>query len=46
MWQTALATQGSTVSTLEKSTLLGVDLLRGHKVDLVASTRRFGGSEK
>ncbi|MFK7735974.1 MAG: exonuclease SbcCD subunit D [Pirellulaceae bacterium] len=33
-------------AALPKSTLLGVDLLRGHKVDLVASTRRFGGTEK
>jgi exonuclease SbcD len=45
-WQTALSAGNSQLATLEKSTLLGVDLLRGHKVDLVASTRRFGGSEK
>jgi hypothetical protein len=29
---------------LEQATLLGVDLLRGHKVDLIAPTRRFGGT--
>lgn len=45
IWQSALAGT-SQLPTLEKSTLLGVDLLRGHTVDLVASTRRFGGSEK
>jgi len=28
---------------LDKSTLLGVDMLRGHKIDLLAPTRRFGG---
>lgn len=45
IWHATLS--GTTqAATLEKSTLLGVDLLRGHKVDLVASTRRFGGSEK
>lgn len=48
IWHSALtATNASSLTTtLEKSTLLGVDLLRGHKVDLAASTRRFGGSEK
>ena len=45
VWQSALS-GASPLATLERSTLLGVDLLRGHKVDLVASTRRFGGSEK
>lgn len=46
-WQSTLsATANSQASTLDKSTLLGVDLLRGHQVDLVAPTRRFGGSEK
>lgn len=44
-WQATLAS-GSQAATLDKSTLLGVDLLRGHKIDLVAATRRFGGSEK
>lgn len=45
-WQATLATPASGIGTLEKSTLLGVDLLRGHKLDLVATTRRFGGSDK
>ena len=44
VWQASLNGPGS--ATLEKATLLGVDLLRGHQVDLVAPTRRFGGSEK
>lgn len=44
-WHTALSGLAP-AATLDKSTLLGVDLLRGHKIDLVASTRRFGGSEK
>lgn len=48
VWQSTLTSTGtnSKVATLQKSTLLGVDLLRGHQVDLVAPTRRFGGSEK
>jgi hypothetical protein len=48
IWQAALGAAGaaSPAATLDRSTLLGVDLLRGHQVDLVASTRRFGGSEK
>ncbi len=47
VWQAALAAPNadSQMATLDKSTLLGVDLLRGHQVDLVAPTRRFGGSE-
>lgn len=47
-WQAALSATNSSspTATLDKSTLLGVDLLRGHQVDLVAPTRRFGGSEK
>lgn len=47
-WQTALTPTNSAaqLNTLEKSTLLGVDLLRGHKVDLLAATRRYGGSRK
>lgn len=45
IWQSLLSST-TPAATLDKSTLLGVDLLRGHKVDLVASTRRFGGSEK
>lgn len=48
VWQATLATADTNtqLATLDKSTLLGVDLLRGHQVDLVASTRRFGGSEQ
>lgn len=47
VWQAALSSStSSAAATLDKSTLLGVDLLRGHQVDLVAPTRRFGGSEK
>jgi exonuclease SbcD len=47
-WQAALSPVNSAaqLSTLERSTLLGVDLLRGHQVDLLASTRRYGGSRK
>ncbi len=45
IWQSLLSGTAP-AATLDRSTLLGVDLLRGHKVDLVASTRRFGGSEK
>lgn len=44
VWQAALSSASAT--TLDRATLLGVDLLRGHQVDLVAGTRRFGGSEK
>lgn len=48
LWQTALTPSDSATqaATLERATLLGVDLLRGHQVELLASTRRFGGSEK
>jgi DNA repair exonuclease SbcCD nuclease subunit len=48
LWQTALTPGDSATqaATLERATLLGVDLLRGHQVELLASTRRFGGSEK
>ncbi len=48
LWQTALTPGDSATQaiTLERATLLGVDLLRGHQVELLASTRRFGGSEK
>ncbi len=45
IWQSVLS-GNSQATTLDRSTLLGVDLLRGHKVDLVATTRRFGGAEK
>jgi DNA repair protein SbcD/Mre11 len=46
LWQTTLTpTDAATqLATLERSTLLGVDLLRGHQVELLAPTRRFGGS--
>ncbi len=48
VWQAALSISNTSSQsmTLDKSTLLGVDLLRGHQVDLMATTRRFGGSEK
>lgn len=48
IWQTALTANDTTSmhATLERATLLGVDLLRGHQIELLASTRRFGGSEK
>ncbi len=45
VWQSSL-TAGNTadqMALLERAALLGVDLLRGHQVDLVASTRRYGG---
>ena len=48
VWQAALMTtdSASQLATLERCTLLGVDLLRGHQIDLLAPSRRFGGSEK
>ena len=48
VWQSALtpADSAGQLAVLERATLLGVDLLRGHQVDLLANTRRFGGSEK
>lgn len=48
IWQTMLqpADPSAQLASLERSTLLGVDLLRGHQIDLLAPTRRFGGSEK
>lgn len=48
LWHSTLMPANSAVqlSTLDKSTLLGVDLLRGHQVDLLAPTRRYGGSTK
>ncbi|MEZ6134754.1 MAG: hypothetical protein R3C53_07585 [Pirellulaceae bacterium] len=48
LWQTALTPNDSAGAEkmLQRATLLGVDLLRGHQVELLASTRRFGGSEK
>lgn len=44
IWQSCLlaGTPAEQTSLLENAALLGVDLLRGHQVDLVASTRRFG----
>jgi DNA repair protein SbcD/Mre11 len=47
-WQSILLSSDAStqLATLERCTLLGVDLLRGHQIDLVAPTRRFGGSEK
>ncbi|MFM7975522.1 MAG: exonuclease SbcCD subunit D [Pirellula sp.] len=45
-WQQLLIddTPSVTGSALDRATLLGVDMLRGHKVDLIAPTRRFGGT--
>ena len=34
----------STSEALDRATLLGVDMLRGHKLDLLAPVRRFGGT--
>jgi DNA repair protein SbcD/Mre11 len=45
-WMNVLVddTPSVTAAALDRATLLGVDMLRGHKVDLLASTRRFGGT--
>ncbi|MCE3014840.1 MAG: exonuclease SbcCD subunit D [Pirellula sp.] len=45
MWHSLLVQEdpASITAMLDKSTLLGVDMLRGHKIDLLAPTRRFGG---
>ena len=45
-WMNVLVDDTPSVATaaLDRATLLGVDMLRGHKVDLLASTRRFGGT--
>jgi hypothetical protein len=45
MWYSLLVQEdpASITAMLDKSTLLGVDMLRGHKLDLLAPTRRFGG---
>lgn len=47
-WLAALlpADPSTQLAMLERSTLLGVDMLRGHQIDLLAPTRRFGGLEK
>ena len=46
-WQSLLVNEDSNTVTgmLDRATLLGVDLLRGHKIDLLASTRKFGGTK-
>lgn len=46
VWQNVLIDESSLVTSaaLDRATLLGVDMLRGHKVDLLAPTRRFGGT--
>ena len=46
IWQNVLIDESSLVTSaaLDRATLLGVDMLRGHKVDLLAPTRRFGGT--
>lgn len=45
VWQATLAAADSVTQAamIERATLLGVDLLRGHQVDLLAATRRFNG---
>jgi hypothetical protein len=45
-WQQLLIDDapGVTGAALDRATLLGVDMLRGHKVDLMAPIRRFGGT--
>ena len=47
VWQSMLYQDDPVVTnaTLDRSTLLGVDLLRGHKLDLLAPTKRFGGTK-
>jgi DNA repair protein SbcD/Mre11 len=45
VWQSTLGQESSSVhrkSELDLATLLGVDMLRGHNVDLLSCTRRFG----
>ncbi len=44
-WQAALTKEASTSSRnteMDLATLLGVDMLRGHQIDLLSCTRRFG----
>lgn len=45
LWQASLlgGNAAEQAALLERASLLGVDLLRGHQVDLIANTRRFGG---
>ncbi len=47
-WAAALlpSNSNSQLAMLERSTLLGVDMLRGHQIDLLAPTRRYGGLDK
>jgi len=47
VWQSLLVNDDVNTVTgmLDRATLLGVDLLRGHKIDLLASTRKFGGTK-
>ncbi|GIW98183.1 MAG: DNA repair exonuclease [Pirellulaceae bacterium] len=42
----ALNDQAQQAATLSRSTLMGVELLRGRKPDLLAGTRRYGGSDE
>lgn len=44
-WQALLLDDNpaSAAAALDRATLLGVDMLRGHKLDLLAPVRRFGG---
>jgi len=47
-WGATLLPGDSTaqLAMLERATLLGVDMLRGHQIDLLAPTRRYGGLAK
>ena len=45
LWQSTLAQDSSRAqrnAELDLATLLGVDMLRGHEIDLLSCTRRFG----
>ena len=46
-WEALLVNEEANAATgmLDRATLLGVDMLRGHKIDLLAPTRRFGGTK-
>jgi DNA repair protein SbcD/Mre11 len=46
-WEAMLNSEepAATTGMLDRATLLGVDMLRGHKIDLLAPTRRFGGTK-
>jgi DNA repair exonuclease SbcCD nuclease subunit len=46
LWHAMLIDDNPTATSaaLDRATLLGVDMLRGHKLDLLAPVRRFGGT--